>query len=393
MRILFVTSRNVINTCGELRLIKNRAICLHDTYGVSTDFIVYRSNKCNSKPQEEIGAESTLTKCLYNVKNPFSISRNFKFLTKLVLDSLSKNVHKAVVLSGNIVLPLAKKIKKAYPNVKIIVDVHGALEELVEFNDGGFVKRNLRKLLFRPFKKTEKKYMPYADGIFAVSNALKHYLISEYFLIDKKFFIVPCAQNRKEINASEKVANRQKYREKYGVLDDEKLFIYSGGLSPWQCVEESVNLFKAIKTKEPKAKLLLLTGAVEKIRKYEGNGILVDSIPFNLVDEVICAGDYAFMLRGDYITNNVAYPNKFIEYVSSGMKIIATPYVDDIAKQIESSGVGCILDKNPEEELIKYLQKDCEYLSDIENRQKLLDDLCFENRLKPFAEYLKGEDR
>ena len=44
-KILFVTSRNIISTCGELRLIKNRANVLKEEYGYTTDYIAYRVRK------------------------------------------------------------------------------------------------------------------------------------------------------------------------------------------------------------------------------------------------------------------------------------------------------------------------------------------------------------
>ena len=391
MSILFVTNRNVINTCGELRLIKNRAVCLQEEYGIKTDFLVCRSDKCLHKTQEEIGAGSTLTKFFYADKNPFSLIKQFALLKKAVLKSLAQNEYEAVILSGNLVLPLAKVVKKKFPEVNLIIDVHGAIEELVEFRGNGLLKNTIRLTLFRVLKAIEKKYMRYADGIFAVSIALQNYLVKEYGLQNKQFFIVPCAQGCQELDREEKLSNRRKYREKYGVGDDEKLFIYSGGLSPWQCIEDSVRLFRMVQQQDNKVKLLLLTGNVEAIRKYEGENVMVDSLPFNLVNEVICAGDYAFMLRDDFITNNVAYPNKFIEYVASGMKVLTTPYVHDVAEQVANSDIGYIITKETENGLMDYVKQASEYMEDISARQALLDDVCFENRLKELVKNLGKE--
>ncbi len=388
MSVLFITSRNIVNTCGELRLIKNRTICLHNEYKKATDFIVCRSKKCERKEQEEIGASSTLTKFLYSGNNLFSILHNFKLLKQTVFQRLKEKEYEAVILSGTMVLSLGKKIKKKYPDCKIIIDVHGALEELVEFKSKVFLKNVVRSLIFKTFKNIERKYMQHADGFLAVSVALKEYLIKEYKLANKKFFIVPCAQGRQQLQWDEKKANRSKYREKYGIKDDEKLFIYSGGLSPWQCIEESVQIFRNVYKKDKKAKLLLLTGNIEEIRKYQTEGILVDSLPFYLVNEVICAGDYAFMLRGNFITNRVAYPNKFIEYVASGMKIIATPYVDDVAQQIATHNIGFII-KDSIETLLEYVENEHIYMEDIQKRQELLDDVCFENRLRALVRFIE----
>ena len=153
-------------------------------------------------------------------------------------------------------------------------------------------------------------------------------------------------------------------------------------------MEESVALFKEIQSVEQNCKLLLLTGNAAAIRHYEGNGIMVDSLPFHLVNDVICAGDFAFLLRDNFVTNNVAYPNKFIEYVASGMKIIATPHVKDVASQTEEYGLGFVFDNN-KEFLFEYVRSSGCYMEDIDKRQALLDDVCFENRLKPFIAFMK----
>lgn len=390
MSILFVTNRNIVNTCGELRLIKNRAICLQKEYGKNTEFLVCRSNKCELKAQEAIGASSTIRKFLYAKNNPFSIINSFKCLKKTVFERLSNNEYEAIILSGSLVLPLGKKIKKKHPTAKIVIDVHGALEEIIEFKKKSFLKRIINSIIYRILKNIERKYMKYSDGFLAVSVALKEYLIHEYNLVGKEFFIIPCAQERQHLQIEEKKVNRLKNRAKYKVNDDEKLFIYSGGLSPWQCIEESVRLFREIYKVDKKAKMLILSGDIEGIRKYEGDGILVDSLPYYLVNEVLCAGDYAFMLRDDFITNEVAYPNKFIEYVASGMKIIATSHVADVAQQIKTYDIGVITDFS-REILTSFIEKQNKYFDDIEERQALLDDVCFENRLRPFVQFMEEE--
>jgi hypothetical protein len=211
---------------------------------------------------------------------------------------------------------------------------------------------------------------------------------SEVLGEDKEYFIIPCAQGRTQLDAGKINATRALYREKYGVKDDETLFVYSGGLSAWQCTDESVMLFDAVKQRVPGCKMLFLTGNTAAVKeKYAESGIIVDSAPVHLVNDVLTAGDYAFMLREPTTTNLVAYPNKFIEYVSSGMKIIATESVIDVANQIEKYGVGTILKDNFVEELSDTVKSGYDRLSDIEQRNELLADVCFENRIVPLVEF------
>ena len=102
---------------------------------------------------------------------------------------------------------------------------------------------------------------------------------------------------------------------------------------------------------------------------------------------VLCAGDYAFLLRDDYVTNNVAYPNKFLEYVSCGLKIIATPYVHDVADQIRKFNLGVIYDYSSPLN-IDVAKDRADYMGDIDIRNELFRSVSFKSTLKPFIDYI-----
>ena len=387
MKFLFITSRNVINTCGELRLIKNRALALHAQHGVVTDFLVFRSKKCLNKPREPIGGGSTLTEFLFNAKNPFTYLSRRAALKKECDRRIASGEYDVVILSGMLAFGLAKRIKKRFPEVKLVFDMHGAIEELIEFGAGG-AKGIAKRILYKLMKGIERRSVPHADGIMAVSHALKDYVITQYGAEDKQYFIIPCAQGKAQLCREQIDKNRAIYREKYGIADDDILFVYSGGLSAWQCTDQSVELFKAVKAQIPNAKMLFLTGNTAAVKaKYADAGVIVDSVSPDLVNDVLCAGDYAFMIREPSFTNLVAYPNKFIEYVSSGMKIVATESVADVAEQIKRYDVGVILGDNRAEELISAVSRGYTRLADLEARNALLDDVCFENRIIPLVEF------
>ena len=47
-KILFITNRNALTTCGALRLIKNRAEALFEDYGIASDFVCSEEYRINS---------------------------------------------------------------------------------------------------------------------------------------------------------------------------------------------------------------------------------------------------------------------------------------------------------------------------------------------------------
>lgn len=59
------------------------------------------------------------------------------------------------------------------------------------------------------------------------------------------------------------------------------------------------------------------------------------------------------MLREDVPTNHFAYPNKFLEYVAAHRPVITTPYVYDIAEEIDRHGVGLLYNGDVDDLVLK----------------------------------------
>ena len=133
MKILFVTSRNIVNTCGELRLIKNRTKTLYEEYGIRLDFFALKSDKVLKQFQEPIGCESTLRLFTYPKNFPVCLLSANNKMKKELGKTLKNNNYICAILSGANVLSLMDHIRAILPSIKIFVDIHGAYEELIEF--------------------------------------------------------------------------------------------------------------------------------------------------------------------------------------------------------------------------------------------------------------------
>ncbi|MGG1312890.1 glycosyltransferase family 1 protein [Cohnella laeviribosi] len=385
-RILFITTRNIFNTCGELRLIKNRTKALYENWNVVTDFIAINNRKKINSKNEEIGSGSTITVIPCNNYNVVSIYNAFNKSKKLLSRLFINNHYKCVILSGIGTFSLAPFIKEINNDIPIVADIHSAKEELLEFNKGNLIKKIYRTLMYSYIKYSESKYLNQLDGALVVSNALAEYLNKEYHLNNFKHYVVPCYIEN-NYSLEKRLFNREKYRTKYNIEPDELLFIYSGGTSPWQCINESIKIFLSIKSDIPeKSKMLILSHNIEEIKPMINNcsDILTDSVNANEVNHILCAGDFAFLIRENFVTNNVAYPNKFLEYVQSGMMIITTPYVFDVAKQVEEFGLGIIIDfNNYKEKILDYISRGKKEIDD--KRENLLNRLNYSETLQKFV--------
>ncbi len=394
-KLLFITTRNVLNTCGELRLIKNRAKVLYEKWGIETDFIVLCSWKKIETQNEHIGYGSTMEKIGFN-NNPLSIGSAFFCGKEAIRNRMSSQKYKCVILSGIGMLEYVDAIRKIDCSIPIIADIHGAKEELVEFNGGSFFKRLFKRALFHCVEHSENKYLDQLDGALVVSRALTRNLNTSYGLKKLKYYIVPCAIANTELEYENAMQYRKYYRSRYDFGIEDLILIYSGGVSAWQCIEKSIDIYDKLKAiYDEKIRMVILSHQLEEMQAIIGErgDIIIDRIDAADVGKALCAGDYALLIRENYVTNNVAYPNKFLEYVQSGMKIISTPYIIDVADQIKKFDLGIILDPEYDDEgLTDYMSLSRQKSSDWEKRNELLHSMSFENTLKEFVADMFGRD-
>ncbi|GAA0182414.1 hypothetical protein SH2C18_48000 [Clostridium sediminicola] len=387
-KILFITTKNILNTSGELRLIMNRAHALSSKWGIETEYIVLARNKHLAKKREKPNAINT-TVLMVNKYNPVDIILKTNKLKSIIAKRIKSDNYNCVVLSGIGTLHLHSFVKKINRDIPVIADIHGSVEDIKEFAKGkSITKRIYLNLAYHYSRYSESKNLQHMDGIFVVSDALTQYLNKEYGLSDSNYYVVPCSiENNKNVQVDRK-ANREYYRKKYGIEANEKLFIYSGGVSPWQCIDKSIEIFNKLKDSNKNYKMLILSHKIQEIlpmiKSYED--IITDSLDPSEVNKVLLAGDYAFLIRENIVTNHVAFPNKFLEYVQSGMKIITTPYVFDVANYVEQYDLGVVVDfksKN-EEKILEYINKNHPKVDN--KREVLLKKVNFDYTLKNFVE-------
>lgn len=377
-KILLITTRSIYKKSGEQRLIRNRAKALKELYGVDTNFIAFISEK---KVDNEPVLLKEFDNQLFCFKNLFDLLLKYFVFIKNIVISLRTNEYDCIILSGVFLTNIAKKIKKNNKNSFIVADIHGTIKELVEFN--ATLKRRLVYLMLSNY---ENKMLQYVDEIFVVTSELKHLYLKK---AKKKIpaHIIPCALENKDYTYEQVIKYRKKWRDEFGVSDNEILFIYSGGNSPWQSVDESYVVFTKFKSAYSNAKFLIMSNTnIEQ--KYED--VIYRSFSADRVFEVLFAGDIGFLIRSECSTNKVAFPNKYLEYVRANLEIISTPYLSDISQEIESENIGLIvrgIDSFEPHKIIDLLNKK-NYKAELERRKKIFGKYDFRNTLNNFVSKL-----
>ena len=78
---------------------------------------------------------------------------------------------------------------------------------------------------------------------------------------------------------------------------------------------------------------------------------IIKSLKLNELTDALTIGDIGVMLREKSMTNLVAFPNKFSEYIKSGLLVLASENVEEQRKIILEYGIGEIKEKNSIEKI------------------------------------------
>ncbi|MCH7685902.1 MAG: hypothetical protein IH899_04345 [Planctomycetes bacterium] len=167
-----------------------------------------------------------------------------------------------------------------------------------------------------------------ADRAIFVSHALRK-RIGDNWRSDKPYEIIPCSASHESFFYS--AALRQDARKELNLAPRDRLYIYSGGLAPYQKFPEMIQMFDRISKNDRNAWLLVLTPAKAQAAHLIGKRprVTLKSVATGDVNRYLNAADAAIMLRDKVPTNIVSSPTKFAEYCLVGLPVVMTDAVAD----------------------------------------------------------------
>lgn len=235
----------------------------------------------------------------------------------------------------------AKLVKKLSPKTKVIFDIHGAVAEEADY-------QNAPKTRVAELENYEQNAVNVSDYIICQSDEMKRYLISKYHATPEKICVYRCGVDINHFQLNDK--KRAEIRKQMGYSDNDIVFVYSGGLHPWQRVSESIDLFEKYHSSYENSKFLVLTGdgiELEELIKEKSidnsdNHIRHICLPFSEVSNYLNACDIAFLLRHNHTMNAVASPTKLAEYLACGLPVISSAIA---TKWVTPEGMKYIIDE------------------------------------------------
>ncbi|EOW9106841.1 hypothetical protein ACN1SU_002879, partial [Vibrio cholerae] len=212
-------------------------------------------------------------------------------------------------------------LKKYGLNKKVIVDVRGALVNEISEISGN----PLYKFLSNQILLTERKIFKSADYLFFVSENMLNHFSGLYEFNRSNTEIFPTLVNDDYFKIMPDM--REKLRASMDI-NDKFVYVYSGGVSYWQKLENILFAYKDLTLKSDDYFLLILTTDENEVKKIinsiglNENTYCIKSLRYEEVGSYLNAGDAGLIIRDDSVVNYVASPTKVNEYISCGLKIV-----------------------------------------------------------------------
>jgi hypothetical protein len=239
---------------------------------------------------------------------------------------LAFNTKKTVAICrGPLAFVLAKSLYS-----KVVYDGRAAVAaEVEEYDITG------SSLLNDIFINCEMKAISSADYYIAVSSKLVHYWENKLSQVIplKKYSVIPCTLN----------AQKSRFKK----TGEPIKIVYSGGVAGWQSFDKVVKMVRQAMEKQENIDVLFLCKKVQEI------DVLLNDYPDRCeqkwvapdkVFEELKACDYGILLREDKLTNRVASPVKFAEYLNAGLMVLISDGIGDFSDFVREHNCGQIVE-------------------------------------------------
>lgn len=136
-------------------------------------------------------------------------------------------------------------------------------------------------------------------------------------------------------------------RRELGFSQEDVVVVYSGSLADWQFKKGlEIGLANWL-AKASHHKLFFLSKRhhiIDDLSKRFPNQLKQKFVSPEEVAKYLLAADYGLLVREDFITNQVASPVKFAEYLACGLQVIISRKIGDYSEFVEVHDCGLLLE-------------------------------------------------
>ena len=316
--ILLITNANMKKDSGDVALICRRAESF------------YLCNKIKTRILSQSGENELIIKDYKGL----SFSSVNKLSLKRIMQEI-KEVNPQVLIyfgvrSYRFIPKVRNELAKIGKEIPVVCDVQGVPEESIEFLSGK--EKFLKYLNYFIHKLMLMQGLNHADGAFVVSDKMIEYcnqlILKQHNL---EYFKVRCGVNY-IFNNRERHEARNRIRHELGVDDDTIVLVFSGFRKVWQKIDYTIEYFKKLDGLSNKVFFCFFCDVDEAFslkleHSFPKRNYVLRFLNKDEYFEYLSACDIGVLFRDNNITNKVAFPNKFSDYLNAGLGVVLNSYL------------------------------------------------------------------
>ncbi len=203
------------------------------------------------------------------------------------------------------------------------------------------LKKNIGRL--------EKKAVLNSDFRIAVSTKLAEYWLQRYGYQSDRHVIIPCLLHTQLNSVPEQPMHKAEIRKKYNLPQQARILAYAGSIAGWQSFGLIQNTLSPLLNESEQVILLFLSSpnaVVDAMQKQFPKQIIRYRLRHQEALTLLSACDYGLLIREPSVTNRVAAPTKFAEYLYAGLPVIISEGIGDYSDFVKTHHCGVILEQD-----------------------------------------------
>ncbi len=194
--------------------------------------------------------------------------------------------------------------------------------------------------------KWERDTVLSSDFHIAVSDELANWWKSEYQYKSQNHVVIPCTLQRNFKLVLPTSVELVALRNKHGFAETDIILIYAGSVSGWQSFGLLEQFFKKLLLNSSRYKLIFLSQpdkSIASLLNQFPKQVTRKWLSHGQVQETLFIGDYGILYREQTVTNQVAAPTKYAEYLSAGLPVLISEHVGDYSEFTVKHKCGFVL--------------------------------------------------
>lgn len=191
----------------------------------------------------------------------------------------------------------------------------------------------------------ERQALLESDARIAVSKELVSHWKEVFGYSGDGHVVIPCTLSIHHGAAppdADEIATR---RRELGLTREHVVICYAGSTAEWQSIAGFDSWLDDLMNRDPRVAVLMMTEAdlsTTRIVRHHGERVRQAWVAPEKVRWTMEAADYGLLIREPSVTNRVAAPTKFAEYLAAGLSVLISPEIGDYSTLALEHNLGRI---------------------------------------------------